>query len=69
MKIGDVVMTSDTTYRIPLLSVINGMLPQHTMTELATCLQDIYLTTKIGGQGSRAHVMSELLRIGLQPNK
>lgn len=58
----------DTDYK-PILSVICGLIPQSTMTELVTTLQDIYHTTKTGGQGSRSHVIAELLRIGLQPNK
>lgn len=59
---------ANTDYK-PVLYVIHGLIPQSTMTELVTTLQDIYATTKNGGQGSRAHVMAELLRLGLQPNK
>lgn len=61
-------LQAETDYR-PVLSVICGLIPQSTMTELTSTLQDIYHTTKIGGQGSRSHVIAELLRIGLQPNK
>ena len=59
--------TPNTDYK-PVLYQICGLIPQHTMTELTTTLQDIYQTTKIGGQGSRTHVLAELLRLGLQPN-
>ena len=61
-------MTPNMDYK-PVLSVICGLIPQSTMTELTTTLQDIYYTTKIGGQGSRTHVLAELLKLGLQPNK
>ena len=61
-------MTLNTDYK-PVLYQIRDLIPQHTMTELTSTLQDIYHTTKIGGQGSRTHVLAELLKLGLQPNK
>lgn len=58
----------NTDYK-PILSVINGLIPQCTMTELSTALQLIYTTTAIGGSGSRRKVMDILIGLGIQPNK
>ena len=59
--------TSNTDYK-PVLSVICGLIPQSTMTELATSLMIIYTINKTGGTGSRKRVTEILLRLGLQVN-
>ena len=58
----------NTIYK-PVLSVINGLIPQETMTELATSLQEVYNINRDGGHGSRRKVSQLLLELGLQPNK
>ena len=60
-------MTSNTDYK-PVLSIICGLIPQNTMTELATTLQAIYNINRDGGHGSRRKVSQLLLELGL-PNK
>lgn len=46
-----------------------GHIPQDTLTELVTTLQDIYNRTNNGGHGSRKAVIHSLLILGLMPNK
>lgn len=47
----------------------HGHIPQDTLTELVTTLQDIYNRTNNGGHGSRKAVIHSLLILGLVPNK
>ena len=58
----------NTDYK-SVLSIINGLIPQETMTELATSLQEVYKINQNGGHGSRKRVTELLLELGLQPNK
>ncbi len=58
----------ETDYK-PVLSQICGLIPQDTMTELATALQAIYRINLEGGHGSRRKVSQLLLELGLQPQK
>lgn len=60
-------MRHDMDYK-PVLSIINGLIPQHIMTELATSLQEVYRINLIGGQGSRRQVSEILIKLGIQPN-
>lgn len=56
-----------TDYK-PILSVINGLIPQDVMTALATTLQEIYRINHNGGHGSRRQVSEILIKLGIQPN-
>lgn len=57
----------NTDYK-PILSIINGLIPQDVMTSLATALQEIYKVNQNGGHGSRKRVTEILLKLGVQPN-
>lgn len=58
----------NTDYK-PILSVICGLIPQNTMTALATALSEVYRINRLGGSGSRKRVTEILLKLGVQPNE